>query len=313
MRVGYLLSDFFPYQSLLSPDAGPAIANEYGWQCCNLTSAKSLEHDIIIVDNRHHLRSDLAKLSRFIKAQTSSIFFLRVNDPYFFHLTDEWYQFCKESIDIPNVHFLTPYQPTGLLSAWLSSAKNSSFVYAPFTYDIACEIPVSHDLRLKRIAVSGNYRQDLYPKRTLVHRASKLHVTRFFLKTTRLQHPGYPENTGHLSHQIIGSQYVQWLSRHVAAFVDSSIYRVEFLKYREIAYAGCAPVGDLPWSLNECPHWAFSEIRGILDLFRYHSKLSETAQTYEQAINYRNFMRKHRSRSFWRKAVTDALKRFARL
>jgi hypothetical protein len=161
--------------------------------------------------------------------------------------------------------------------------------------------------RIRRIAVSGNQRPDLYPLRCQVQRASKFSLSRFACRTDRLMHPGYPEKHGPPAHRIMGTDYLRWLSRYTAAFTDSSIYRIELLKYREIAYAGFAPIGDLPWSLFECPPPAFYEFRSLLDLFRYRDLLKDRQATQMAALAYPEFMRTVRSRHLWRARVSESL------
>ena len=307
MKVAYLLSSSTPYENLICEDAGPPIALEYGWQSSNMDFLCNNAFDCIVVDNRHHDQFELTQLRSYIQACPSIPFLLRVNDPYLFHRQDFWYQFCSSLLDVPNVHFLSPYQPTGFLSIWLSHSKYSRFVYAPYTYDSSREHVCTHATRFRRIAVSGNQRLDLYPLRHSIQRASKFRLTRFLLRTDRLVHPGYPEKNGPPSHHIMGSKYIRWLSSFTAAFTDSSIYRIEFLKYREVAYAGCAPVGDLPWSLFDCPPVAFREFRSLLDLIRLRSFLQDPQATEEVAHAYRTYMRSVRCRDYWRATVAASI------
>jgi hypothetical protein len=309
MRVGYLLSSVAEYCKLLSPDAGPSIADEYDWPCCNPTTVAREDYDAVVIDNRHHSRQELEDLWSLISDHPGIIFLLRVNDPYVFHIHDPWYQFCTSLLGRQPIHFLTPYQPCGILSYWLANFPETQFVYAPFTYDYRQEIAVNHHERVRRIAVSGNQRRDLYPLRFSVQRASKFGFSRMLLRTERLNHPGYPEKSGLPSHQIIGAAYLQWLSRFTAAFTDSSIYRVEFLKFREIAYAGCAPIGDLPWSMFDCPKSVFFQYHSLLDLLRFQKILRDPVVTEEAALGYRAYMRHHRSRDQWRRKVFEAISR----
>ncbi len=307
MRVGYLLSSVTQYGKLLSPDAGPPIADEYGWTCCDASTASTELYDVIVVDNRHHCRQELESLWSLINRQPATLFILRVNDPFVFHASDPWYQFCASLLDRPRLHLLTPYQPTGILSHWLANSPGTQFVYAPFTYDRKLELTINHHQRLKRIGVSGNQRRDLYPLRFMIQRASKFRLSRSLFSTERLDHPGYPEKCGVPSHNLMGTSYLQWLSHFTAAFSDSTIYRVELLKFREIAYAGCAPIGDLPWSMFECPQSVFFEIFGLWDLFRFRPILRDPETTEAAAQGYRIFMRQHRCRTHWRSVVSKAI------
>lgn len=306
LKIGYLLSSQFPYHLLVSPDAGPAIAEEYSWWLTSITEIADEAFDAVVVDNRHHGFSELRRLWSSIIKQPKIHFILRVNDPYFFHRNDLWYKFCDALIDAPNIHLLSPYQSTGIVSQWLSCASKSRFIYAPFTYEVAQELKCSHTDRLRRMAVSGNQRRDLYPLRFWIQRASKFGFARTLLCTERLDHPGYPEKVPAL-HTITGSHYIKWLSNHRAAFTDSSIYRVELLKYREIAYAGCAPVGDLPWSLFDCPKQAFFHYRSLTDLARLRGILRDPDETQAVAVAYRRFLRELRCRTLWREKVTQVI------
>lgn len=309
MNIGYLLSSIFPYDKLICSDAGYAIAYEYGWTPFFLDSVSAYDFDAVVVDNRHQTKEDIIAISDYLRKCSCSIFF-RVNDPYIFHRGDPWYRFCSEMADSPRVHFLTPYQPTGLLSYWLSYALHSSFIFAPFTYDPNSEVVTSHSNRRSLIAVSGNQRLDLYPLRYLVQKASRLPFSKSFFRVEYLRHPGYPEKVSNTRHNVIGSAYIHWLSQFACAFADSSIYRVELLKYREIAYAGCALIGDLPWSLYECPDDAFIEFKSVLNLLPLRASVFDHHATQHVANSYRQFLRNVRCQTTWRNKVSMSIARF---
>lgn len=307
MRIGYLLSGIFPYHKLICPDAGPEIAHEYGWSPLRLDSEGLRSCDLVIVDNRHHNIQELHQLRHFLLGLGRIKVVLRVNDPYFFHKNDPWYQFCDELIKDARAFLLTPYQPTGLVSHWLSFSPSLRFVYAPFTYAESSELEVSCDSRYSAIALSGNQRRDLYPLRHQLKLISKIPFSGAFLRIKSLSHPGYPEKIGAAAHAIMRERYVRWLSQFRVAFVDSSLYRLEFLKYREIAYAGCAPIGDLPWSLNECPDDAFLVVNKSLDFIRARRLLSDAEAARVASQKFRLFMRSYRSRCDWRGRVRRSL------
>jgi len=149
VKIVYLLSSVLPYKKLICDDAGPVIAKEYGWETSYIDSLGINDFDVVIVDNRHHDPIELNRLRSFILSSTSTQFFLRINDPCFFHRLDPWYQFCFSLLDAPRVHFLSPYQPTGILSQWLSHSKTSRFVYAPYTYDLKREHDCNHSRRIR--------------------------------------------------------------------------------------------------------------------------------------------------------------------
>lgn len=309
MKIGYLLSDTFPYHKLICSDAGPAVAEEYDWCICSHLNLLCSPFDAIVVDNRHHQPCELSTLRLQLKAARHRLILLRVNDPFLFHRSDPWYQFCASLLDQPNIHLLTPYEPTGIVGHWLAQYPSKQFVFAPFTYDQSAELTCDHAVRVRSLAVSGNQRRDLYPLRYGVQRASKFQISRSVLRLERLLHPGYPEKQVAPSHRIMGTSFVRWLSRFTAAFTDSTIYRIELLKYREIAYAGCAPVGDLPWSLFACPASAFLDYQSLFDLLRLRRSLNDPSSTEDVALAFRNFLRSERCRLNWRARVSAAIAR----
>ena len=56
---------------------------------------------------------------------------------------------------------------------------------------------------------------------------------------------------------LLATHILKTLSQYRFAAVCSSVAKIEFLKYREFAYAGVVPVGDLPSTFLDCPAGAY--------------------------------------------------------
>jgi len=79
------------------------------------------------------------------------------------------------------------------------------------------------------------------------------------------------------------------------AFVCGSFKGIELQKYRDCAYAGCAPFGDLPGALSDCPRDAFFAFDGtMLSSIR---AVYGGADPQQVAIRFREFMRTKRNPS----------------
>ena len=291
----YLLSSILNYGKLLSSDAGPAVALEYCWIPVDITTLNPDIHNLVIIDNRHHDPSELRQLSEFINKHPSTIFVLRVVDPYFHHSSDPWYIFCRELVGKPNIHFIGPYNLTGILRDWLSSSIINTYIHAPYTYDQKHELPINHSERLHCVALSGAIRKNIYPLRHQAYLLAKFYPIARLAKIKRLIHPGYPEKSGSLLHMTVGKSYLDWLSKFTLGFTDSSIYRIELLKYREMAYAGCAPIGDLPWSLHDCPKSGFIHHDNLSRLLTVARSSSEWTESI--ACSFREYLRVKRPRA----------------
>jgi hypothetical protein len=83
------------------------------------------------------------------------------------------------------------------------------------------------------------------------------------------------------------------MARYKYAFVCSRLERIELQKYRDCAYAGCAPFGDLPEALDDCPRDAFLAFDGtMLSSLRAVYRGPDPQQV---AASFREYMRTKRN------------------
>ena len=105
---------------------------------------------------------------------------------------------------------------------------------------------------------------------------------------------------------MVGDAYIKELSRYRYAAVCSSRLRLEFLKYREIAYAGCVPIGDLPGTLSDCPSEGIIQWRR--NVFVTHGELSNPNWVCKATI-YRDYISNARDMAIWQARVRDKMRR----
>jgi hypothetical protein len=298
--VNYVLSDTFPYEKTFYEDSGPEFADDYGWATCRVSSIDDSKCDVFVVDNRV-LPNELPLLKRLIES-SKCIFVLKLCDPYMEHAKGHfWYQFATMTLDLPNVHFLINYQPAEWTARLFVKSTRSKFVWAPYLYRAEKERPIVHSSRTGTMILSGAINPRVYPLRTEMNAMSQVPPLMFVTK--RLPHPGYRNRT----HEVIRSSYVDTLSRYRFGAVCSSRCRLEFLKYREFAYAGVSPVGDLPLTLLDCPADAWLPWRR--NTFVLTAAMRDAGESQRKAEAYRAFMRHARDAESIRERVNGALSR----
>lgn len=306
MKILYLISSIFDYSKLISGDAGPSFASDYGLEAITLASEELESADYLIVDNRFDPR-EFADLAKHVK-QTRATTLFKVVDPYYQHRDADWYRFVEELIDRPRVHLALTYTQSELTALYLSRAERTTGVFMPYVYDEAMELPINHAGRMQRIALSGSMEPNLYPLRARMALLSRAFPPFWFL-THRLDHPGYPDIGQAARHGIVGHRYIEWLASHKFAFVCSSRWRLEFQKYREVAYAGCVPVGDMPYTLLDCPQNAHIAFR--YNTFRLTRQLLAAGDTEAAARAYREYLRERRGGTKMRKRLLQQLARLS--
>lgn len=308
--ICFLLSSCFDYESLICGDAGPAVADEYGWRLVRTIGSEVNHFDVVIVDNRHHDASELRLLRELIRQSVHQIFILRVVDPFLHHRSDPWYQFCHECLDEPNCHYLTPYTLTGITALWQSVRPCKQFIIAPYTYDSKQELDLAHDRRIRGMIISGANSRNLYPIRYQAQRIASV-LPSAISGLSLLKHPGYSDIGQSRGHNVTGDSFTQLLSNYTAAFGCSTSYRIELMKYREIAYAGCIPVGDLPYSLVECPPVAALPWRRNWLALTHLIRRFSAGESEAMARSYRQFFRMHREQLLLRERVNTQIRELA--
>ena len=234
------------------------------------------------------------------------MFLLRVVDPFVHHRNDNWYRFLFELGAEPNIHYISPYTLTGLSALLYAHNPRKLIVHAPYTYECSNELPLRHHCRKRGLLISGANDPSLYPLRDQAKRAAAL-LPAAISGIHRLRHPGYPDIGHSLNHNIIGRTYIQRMAEYTHSFSCSSSYRIELLKYREIAYAGCVPVGDLPFSLIECPPSAQKPWRKNWPLLAYNVRALTTRDSEQLAIEFREFMKRKRDKALLSSKVNSCI------
>ena len=303
-EISYLCSSLFSYQQVVVPDSGPVFAKDYGWKTVTLDKFLECNAQFVIVDNR----LEPAEMSRLctIIPQSKVLFLLKVVDPYWEHRDAPWYRFVAEMIDTPRVHVMLTYHPAEFTALLLSRARRSQFVYAPYIYREEDELPIDHARRQNRLLLSGAVSKHQYPLRSQMRRVSSLWPP-LRLMTQVLRHPGYPDIGQPKQHAVIGKNYIAELGKYRFAGVCSSRCRLEFLKYRELAYAGVVPVGDMPATLLDAPRDSWVPWRP--NFVKLTSQLAHMTDSTERAELFRKFMRSRRNKNEMQIRVAEQLAR----
>src|SRR5262249_32021944 len=144
------------------------------------------------------------------------------------------------------------------------------------------------------------------PLRTRIRRAVRLWPL-LGASFRTLPHPGYPDPERQLRHSVIGDAYVTHLAAFRFAAVCSSRCRLEFLKYRELAYAGVVPVGDMPAPLLDCTVDAW--VQWWRNIFALAQQIRTMSDSATWAHNFRRFMRARRSVDDMRARMAEQLAR----
>jgi hypothetical protein len=304
-NVVYVVSDTFDYEATISPAAGPAFAKNYDWETKSLNACSANTADIYIIDNRFPT-DELRELSTFVHyiCGLGKVVLLKMHDPFVEEqIRSPWFSFAWEMLDKPNFHYASVYSLAECVAALQAAAQKSVFVHMPYTYDSSNELS-QNTPRLNKIALSGSIGRK-YPLRQRFDFARRYNP---FLGhwVSHLKHPGYPDIglRGHPT-AVVGDAYLEALAKHKYAFVCSSRCRIEFLKYREIAYAGCAPIGDVPCTFQD------------IDLDAYipwHSprKLPDRIRPGDSwqniAANFRRYMEAKRGKTVMKARIEARLK-----
>ncbi len=295
MKVYYIISNTFDYSSLICADAGPLFGADYGIDCIKIQFIAQLEDaNAFIIDNRL-TENDLAYLHS-IRSRLKAPIFFKIVDPYreaekAYHYYHKYFRYLKQAINEPRIHLLSTYGPTEFVSYLASLSTQSRIIIAPYVYDTKMEIPIDHSVRQNKVLLSGCLSNLYYPVRTAFSLQIKLYPP-LRLRTDCLKHPGYRDVGDKLRHRHIGQQYLEYLARYRFAFVCSGRSRLEFLKYRELAYAGVVPVGNLPDTLMECGESAY--LRWRKNPFALARQITLCRDSEEKAFAFRSFMRENR-------------------
>lgn len=295
----YFLSNDFDYSKLIARDAGPGYAESFGWPQAHLRDMARFQAAVNIIDNRL-TAAECAALEAYITSHPRTLFLLKVVDPYYEWCQTHWYyQFLFRVKDLAQVFFLTPYWPREVVQDLDLATLQQKMVWIPYPFDDQFALPQVQTERRRKIVFSGNQHPQVYPYRYRFRRAVKRNPLLWSALHT-LPHPGYADIGQQHRHQVIGAQYLDYLSGFRFMFVSPSRCGLEFLKYGECAYAACVPVGKAPDSFSARVKEFFVE----LDFDRIGQSvgrlltMSET-EVEQRAAGYRQVLWQERRADDW--------------
>lgn len=251
--IALVLSDVCDHSKILVPDSGPDYGAAMGFEMVQLQDADWNPSRLWVIDLRL-VDEEFAVVEAAIREHPETTFLLRMVDPYWESAIDKINTtIVFRHITTLNVGYVSGYQPeeaTALL-AEACKAQGKLFV-CPNAYDKRREMPMDETwfMRARKIALAGAQDPKLYIHRAFFRRKVKTDF-RWWGKVASLPHPGYADIGQKSTHAIKGDAFIRWMARHQMCFLCPGRCGFEFLKYRECAYAGCAPVGAVPKTVSK--------------------------------------------------------------
>jgi hypothetical protein len=250
--IALVLSDVCDHSKILVPDSGPDYGEAMGFEMVQLKEADWNPARLWMIDLRL-VEEEFAVVEAAMRKNPGTTFLLRMVDPYWESAIDKINTtIVFRHITTPNVGYVSGYQPeeaTALL-AEACKAQGKLFI-CPNAYDKRRELPLDESWfrRKRKIALAGAQDPKLYIYRAFFRRKlrSDFH---WWGKVATLPHPGYADIGQKSRHSIKGDDFIAWMARHQMCFLCPGRCGFEFLKYRECAYAGCAPVGAVPKTMS---------------------------------------------------------------
>jgi hypothetical protein len=287
----YILSGTWDYARNIASDAGPAYAQNMGWEFDTLDHIGRHTDCINILDN-FVSEAEGPALEAHIARNPDTLFLLTIVDAYYRVARKRWiYRFLNQVKDRRNVFFLSKYLPAEFVEELDQATHRRKMVFVPFPFVDRYHTDRPLASRIRKISFSGFVNKEVYPLRTRFLRAVTWNPL-LWGQVAKLPHPGYDRSSKTLTHDLIGPRYIEYLSRYVFMLnVPSRSGRLEFLKYGECAYARCVPVGKTPESFTARMRAPFVELdfdhlhRSIRRLFSMpDSELAARAQDYYAAM-----------------------------
>jgi hypothetical protein len=291
----FIISDSFNYQDYMPDDTGPRFAAMYDWPVACLSDVTFSPRQVYVVDWNLSDR-EFQIVNKIMRDLPTSLFVFHVVDPGPHIVGTPAYRFLQTACVLHNFGLSGPYLPSEHI-AYVYARSCKLFVLTPYLYEPERELPLDHDNRKDHLLVTGNIGLPDYPIRHAINRAGSLNPL-LWGRVKRLRHSGY--SVAKLRHSFVRDRYITELSQYRFAVVCSSRLRLEFLKYRELAYAGCAPIGDLPGTLMDCPTEGFIPWRR--NSLKTLQRISPD-NSHECALVYRKYMQRVRDREHWRRSV----------
>lgn len=292
-----VLSQQFNYEKLIVPDCGPAFSQGLGIETVKISEADWTSSRVWILDNRLS-QAEWHEVLPAISENRQTKFLVRIIDPYWesAEKTSQLH-FAFRCASLPNVGYLSPYQPEEVVGFLADAARSrNSFFVSPYPYERKHELDLDRaSIRRRRgMALAGIPNQSIYPYRFFMDHKRKFDF-RLWLKVSTLRHPGYPDLGMPLLHRKVGKSFIEWLAEYESCFLCPGRCHLEFLKYRECAYAGSCPVGAVPRTMSK----ELASLIVPLDWQDYRAKRDHWLRMSQEelkvrALAYREAMRKER-------------------
>lgn len=303
MLLRYVISEKFDYQRFVPEDSGKSYASLYLWDTCSTTELDDIHADVLVLDT--HVQADeLEIIGQLFATRPSTFIFVQAVDPHWYMRDSAIFQFALKHAGRSNFGLLSVYSLGGWWANLIAQYSKLPVIHAPYLYQEANEVALDHTERYKKILLTGNIGRPDYPLRAQADLNRRLNPFVGFAMR-RLKHPGYFVAAD--GQHPVRSMFVETLAKYRYAFVCPSQYKLEFLKYREIAYAGCVPCGELPPTLWDCPDGALLPWRR--NVFKTVQTVMASKESELMALRFRQFMRQARDPSRWRLKVQGQIER----
>ena len=304
----YLVSNKLDYSLLICPDAGPNYAINLGWKWDYVDNiSRYLDTGTTIILDTRMFEEEYENVLAAIISNPDTSFIGTVTDPYYQECIDKpLYKFLFKTTTLPNVRYLTQYQPTEII-AFLRNIKGADSMLV-LNYPYLKEKEISHPFegRKNKIIFTGSLSSGIYPERALFR--YKYRRSPWRLRIDDLMHPGYPGPNDRFAHEKVGSSYIRHLSGYQFMYLGASRCQLEFMKYSECAYAGCVPVGYSPGTFGD----SLKKYVVTIDNRRLHKSMLKIfsipiRERKEIAAGYRKDFAQQRDPALLNKIFTDFL------
>lgn len=305
-----VLSGECDYGRLLVPDCGPYYSNALGIESVVVGKADWSAGTAWIIDTRLS-EEEIVTVADAIRQNPTTRFLVYVVDPYWENAAKTaQLHFAFRCAALPNVGYLSPYQPEEVVEFLADAAlSRAAFFVSPYPYNREDEVDFDETWTERRrgTALAGIPNESIYPYRSFMHRKRR-GDPRLWGRVGVLRHPGYPDLGMTLSHDKVGPSFVEWLAGYESCYLCPSRCHLEFIKFRECAYAGCCPLGAAPGTMSP----ELASLITPLDWRDYRAKrnrwldMSRT-ELKERAHAYREAMRKERDPALLRSQLMEKL------
>lgn len=290
---------------MICEDAGPSYALNMNWETQSTETFEAEAGSVFLIDPRLSPK-EYSLISEKIKTKKESLFGILVTDPGYRVLKAPLWKFIQQVINEKNVFFLSKYHPFEATSDLFTKVGSKRFFTLPYPYIKEKEINYTEGGRKRKIIFSGNINKEIYPERFSFWLRSRRSLLRLMVDT--LHHPGYPDVGHKLAHNLIATDYLQFLSNYMFMFLSGSPGNLELLKYNECIYAGCAPFGfppdTYPKEIADC-FYRLDPKRATISTFKAVS--SSITEIQDRRSKLKDWLLLHRSPSYLNQILTDYL------